>query len=209
MQEDHLFLILDSALHPFPWEAMPCLAGRSVSRLPSLSFLQDRLDLRASRLSKGSSAASYPGMTLDLSKTYYVLNPSGDLKHTQKEFESWANGEGWDGVSGRAPMEEELKAALSKHDIFLLVGIRLPLSQLTCPARTSHRTLTFRGPSVLPRIRRYFGHGGAEQYIRTNAIRNLPQCATTFLWGCSSGYMCEQGEFEATGTPWTYMIGGA
>ena len=28
------------------------------------------------------------------------------------------------------------------------------------------------------------------------------------LWGCSSGHLKEQGDFDRAGTAWTYMIGG-
>lgn len=55
---------------------------------------------------------------------------------------------------------------------------------------------------------RYFGHGGAEQYISSQKIRSLPQCATTMLWGCSSGHLKEQGDFDRTGTAWHYMVAG-
>ena len=56
---------------------------------------------------------------------------------------------------------------------------------------------------------RYFGHGGAEQYIRPQTVRQLAKCATTLLWGCSSGHLAEHGVFEASGTPWAYMMAGA
>jgi separase len=55
---------------------------------------------------------------------------------------------------------------------------------------------------------RYFGHGGAEQYIRSKTVRNLDQCATVLLMGCSSGRLTSKGEFEPNGTPLHYLIGG-
>lgn len=55
---------------------------------------------------------------------------------------------------------------------------------------------------------RYFGHGGAEQYIRGAKVRVLPKCATTFLWGCSSGKLEDQGDLDATGTAWSYIMAG-
>lgn len=54
----------------------------------------------------------------------------------------------------------------------------------------------------------YFGHGGAEQYIRAHKVRNLPRCASTMLWGCSSGAMKEMGDFDRIGTPYNYMVAG-
>lgn len=57
-------------------------------------------------------------------------------------------------------------------------------------------------------IRSYFGHGGMEQYIRSQKIRNLKTCATTMLWGCSSGILKYMGELDRTGTPHNYMLAG-
>ena len=54
----------------------------------------------------------------------------------------------------------------------------------------------------------YFGHGGAEQYVRAHKIRHLPRCAATMLWGCSSGTLKYMGEFDRTGTPYNYMLAG-
>lgn len=54
--------------------------------------------------------------------------------------------------------------------------------------------------------RRYFGHGGAEQYVRSHKIRQLSRCAVTMLWGCSSGAMREMGDFDRAGTPDAYML---
>ncbi|KAK9459850.1 peptidase family C50-domain-containing protein [Lipomyces oligophaga] len=53
----------------------------------------------------------------------------------------------------------------------------------------------------------YFGHGGGEQYIRPQQIKNLRHgtCAATFLFGCSSGCLKEAGEFESWGTPMNYF----
>ena len=57
-------------------------------------------------------------------------------------------------------------------------------------------------------LHRYFGHGGAEQYVRAHKIRHLPRCAATMLWGCSSGTLKYMGEFDRTGTPYHYMLAG-
>ncbi|GAA5910865.1 separase [Sporobolomyces salmoneus] len=168
--DEHTFLVLDKDLAAFPWESLPCLLGRSVSRLPSLSFLRDRLDL-------ASANNSSHEMTVNAARAAFVLNPGGDLAATQRTFEPWlqkkTNEANWDGVIGRAPLEEEVKSALASKDLFL-----------------------------------YFGHGGAEQYIRRRVIRHLPKCAVTMLWGCSSGILKDQGDFDPVGTPYNYIIAG-
>jgi hypothetical protein len=60
----------------------------------------------------------------------------------------------------------------------------------------------------LPGNARYFGHGGAEQYVRAHKIKHLPRCAATMLWGCSSGALREMGDFDRVGTPHNYMLAG-
>lgn len=77
---EHIVLILDKALHMFPWESLPCMRGRSVSRLPSLDSLVERV------VDSPIEGASWP--CIDPSRGFYVLNPEGDLSHTQSQFES-------------------------------------------------------------------------------------------------------------------------
>ncbi|SGZ17700.1 BQ5605_C020g09137 [Microbotryum silenes-dioicae] len=167
----HLVLILDKSVQGFPWESLPCLQGISISRLPSLAFLRDRLELARSRSNDESHE-----YIVDPRRTSYVVNPGGDLKNTQARFEPWLEAKaaaGWKGVVGRAPSEEEMKSSLASQELVL-----------------------------------YFGHGGAEQYVRSQSIRHLPRCAVTMLWGCSSGVLRDQGEFDPYGTPYHYMIAG-
>ncbi|KAK8870007.1 hypothetical protein IAR55_000577 [Kwoniella newhampshirensis] len=180
---DHIFLALDKNVQSFPWESIPILRGRSVSRIPSLSFLLDQVamgtHLRPSLTQSVTmdNAEVDTRRTVNSRRTFYILNPSGDLKRTEDHFrplvDEMVKKAGWKGIVGRAPTELEMCAALKDYDLVL-----------------------------------YFGHGGAEQYIRSHKIRHLPQCATTMLWGCSSGHLREQGDFDRTGTAWHYMVGG-
>eukprot|EP00842_Homolaphlyctis_polyrhiza_P001514 jgi/Hompol1/2363/HPOL_005784-RA len=57
-------------------------------------------------------------------------------------------------------------------------------------------------------LKRYFGHGGAEQYVRGQSIQDLPRCSITLLFGCSSGYLMPAGEFEPQGTALHYLLAG-
>jgi separase len=114
-QDAHLFLVLDKNVQGLPWESLPILRGKSVSRIPCLSFLLDRIELPSYNITA-------KGIMINPSRTYYIMNPSGDLKHTQEKFQSWAvsmHTEGWKGIVGRVPMELEMINGLEKSDLFL------------------------------------------------------------------------------------------
>ncbi|KAH7890369.1 peptidase family C50-domain-containing protein [Phlebopus sp. FC_14] len=179
-QEDsHIFLVLDKNVQGIPWESLPVLRGQSVSRIPSLQFLLDRLQFaECQRRANGDDCTEGPvdRIRVDPRKVYYFLNPSGDLKGTEGRFASWLKEMhefGWEGLTGRAPSEQQFLNALSRKDLVI-----------------------------------YFGHGGGEQYARSHKIRTLSRCAPTMLWGCSSGAMKDMGEFDRVGTPNNYMLAG-
>ncbi|KAF8212071.1 peptidase family C50-domain-containing protein [Mycena galopus ATCC 62051] len=167
-EDEHMFLILDKNIQGLPWESIPILRGKSVSRIPSVDFLLDRVQL-AGWLAHGPGSSTW-------STGYCVLNPSGDLVRTEGRFKGWVDDMekvGWQSVVGQAPTEHQFLDALRKKDLVV-----------------------------------YFGHGGAEQYLRSHKIRNLPRCAATMLWGCSSGTLREMGDFDRVGTPYNYMLAG-
>ncbi|KAJ6630611.1 peptidase family C50-domain-containing protein [Mycena sp. CBHHK59/15] len=175
VEDEHMFLILDKNVQGLPWESIPILRGKSVSRIPSVDFLLDRVQL-AGWMVRSPAPAVADRAVVDPHKGYCVLNPSGDLVRTEGRFKGWlADMEkvGWEGVVGQAPSEQQFVDALRKKDLVV-----------------------------------YFGHGGAEQYIRSHQIRNLPRCAATMLWGCSSGSLREMGDFDRVGTPYNYMLAG-
>ncbi|KAM9320766.1 separin [Gastrophryne carolinensis] len=115
--EGHLLLVLDKHLQKLPWESMPCLLTRSVTRLPSLHFLLNYGLLRKyqpqSSLVRG----------VDSKKTFYVLNPHSNLPGTEERFRDWFKSEPeWKGVIRSAPKSEDLQAALTKEDLYIYVG---------------------------------------------------------------------------------------
>ncbi|KAG8713526.1 hypothetical protein FRC11_011895, partial [Ceratobasidium sp. 423] len=184
VEDHHLFLVLDKNAQQIPWESIPVLRGRSVSRIPSISFLVDRIQLARHRQGlpfvppdSKSGIQQIDRIVVDPKRVRYVLNPKGDLKHTEKQFAPWlkrmTKEAGWSGTIGRVPTEEEMARSLSGSDLFI-----------------------------------YFGHGGGEQFIRSQKIRHLPQCSAAMLWGCSSGAMREMGDFDPIGTPYHYMLAG-
>ena len=71
-----------------PWESLPCIRSQAVSRLPSLSFLRDRIVLMK-HVNKQCADGISTDYTVDRNKTYYVVNPSKDLSNTQNEFEDY------------------------------------------------------------------------------------------------------------------------
>lgn len=115
----HTILILDKLLHVFPWESLSCLDGQSVSRLPSLGCLRQRLLRQRQNARKDSPDRSY----VDGSNGTYVLNPSGDLKSTQAAFERpFQTLTTWEKIVQREPSEAEFKNALESRDLFLYLG---------------------------------------------------------------------------------------
>lgn len=116
---DHLFLVLDKNVQDFPWESIPVLRGRSISRIPSLPFLLDHLAV--TRHSAPMQAGGRP--RADARRVFYILNPSGDLSRTQTHFEPWIEQmkarAGWKGIVGRSPTDLEMAAALRDNDLVL------------------------------------------------------------------------------------------
>jgi hypothetical protein len=90
---DHVILILDKNLQMFPLESTPILLNQSVSRLPCLSFLRDRIIYARAHESRdayedfGPIHSEWKDLSVSRKSAFYVLNPSGDLQDTQKEFE--------------------------------------------------------------------------------------------------------------------------
>lgn len=118
---EHIFLILDKTVQSFPWESIPTLQQKSISRIPSIAFLRDRIDLAAFTSAEKKEKGE---MVIDSRKTSFVINAEGDLKKTELAFTPWLErmkAVGWTGITGRAPMEEEVKSALVNKDLFLFV----------------------------------------------------------------------------------------
>ncbi|KAJ5176501.1 Separin [Penicillium canariense] len=110
----HTVLVLDKALHLFPWESLPCLQGFPVCRVPSLECLRQRvLQFRDSQ----------SGVVVDRSSGSYLLNPTGDLRTTQVTFEGdLSKLDYWTGIVNREPSEDEFRASLESKDLFLYFG---------------------------------------------------------------------------------------
>ncbi|WFD42957.1 separase [Malassezia psittaci] len=103
-----LFLVLDRELGEFPWESMPFLRSRSITRFPSLHFL---------------AAAGSARRSLRIDRTAYLLNPSGDLIRSEARFSPMLRSNAhWRGCIGHAPVVDEMTRALAENDTFLYFG---------------------------------------------------------------------------------------
>ncbi|KAG0020475.1 hypothetical protein BGZ80_004133 [Entomortierella chlamydospora] len=141
----HVILILDKHLQGFPWESCPVLRQEAVSRVPSMWFLRDRILQQRYNLSKSNTEDPFSGssssitstnvearhpwdckwqdLELDPQKTFYVLNPGGDLKNTEDAFKDYVKTQqGWDGITGRAPLDLECINGLSNNDLYIYFG---------------------------------------------------------------------------------------
>ena len=119
----HTILILDKAIHCFPWESLPCLMGQAVSRLPSLGCLRDRILQYSEQQHKENTSPLDPMLMIDRSNGAYVINPSGDLTATQSRFEAPLEKLlDWEAIKNREPSEGEMKGALESKDLFLYFG---------------------------------------------------------------------------------------
>ncbi|MCJ1287770.1 hypothetical protein MMC26_007122 [Xylographa opegraphella] len=120
--DTHTILILDKSIHCFPWESLPCLSGRSVSRLPSLTHLRERI-LQQCQQDSQNNGCTDSGYHVDPSDGAYILNPAGDLTSTQKLFQKPLESlSSWSATMNRTPSEMELEASLSTRSIYLYFG---------------------------------------------------------------------------------------
>ncbi|WFD18821.1 separase [Malassezia caprae] len=102
--ETHLCLVLDRGLCELPWESLPVLRTRSVTRLTGLALVP------AAR-------------TLDRARTTFLLNPSGDLVRSEARFAPALRAEPtWRGTVGHAPVAGQVAQSLANSDTFIYVG---------------------------------------------------------------------------------------
>ncbi|KXS20158.1 hypothetical protein M427DRAFT_94501 [Gonapodya prolifera JEL478] len=113
-------LLIDKQLQQLPWESLPVLRGRPVTRLPTLSFLRDRLELAPSWRENQSRMGVY---TVNQTRISYVLNPDGDLVGTERNFRDLLSCQSnWQGLVGERPTESDMKDFLCNKDVFIYFG---------------------------------------------------------------------------------------
>jgi separase len=114
----HTILILDKELLVFPWESLPCLDGRAVSRMPSLNCVESRLDKMRVQGVDGSA------FSISTSRGAYILNPSSDLASTQSTFTAAFSTSlpNFSSIINRVPTEAEFESYLREKELFLYFG---------------------------------------------------------------------------------------
>ncbi|GKU18339.1 unnamed protein product [Fusarium langsethiae] len=122
-EDAHTILVLDKALHAFPWESMPSMEGLAVSRVPSLACLR-QLITESQPFANGDDSEDTPeGHYVSTERGTYILNPSTDLVNTQSTFQPIMKGfRNWTGIVNRAPQEAEFEKVLSDSEILLYFG---------------------------------------------------------------------------------------
>ena len=122
--KQHTILILDRHLHCFPWESLPCLNGKPVSRLPSLGCLREKILFQQKKQEEsGSRPVVEDSIQVSRHDGTWIMNPGGDLKATQERLEQPLEGlVGWDSIVQREPSETEMTSCLEDHEILLYFG---------------------------------------------------------------------------------------
>lgn len=107
---DHIILIPGSQCCKIPWESLPMLEHKSISRVPSIDklieMLKQRNDMRFS------------------SQGLYLINPGGDLTKTETRFkETFQTLIDWEGIIGEKPSNpESFLRSIMKKQIFVYIG---------------------------------------------------------------------------------------
>lgn len=98
LSDEHLFLVLDKNVQGLPWESTPIPRGCSVSRIPRIEFLHDRVTFaELKREARGQIHKSEDSAAVDASSGYCILNPSGGLG-LRKNASGQRTCKRWDGM---------------------------------------------------------------------------------------------------------------
>ncbi|KAK8161491.1 peptidase family C50-domain-containing protein [Phyllosticta citrichinensis] len=188
----HTILILDKNLHGFPWESLPSLQPLSISRLPSMSALRERLLVVQADAGNETRSMDEVGHHLrcsSLSGTS-ILNPGGDLKHTQQTLAPHVNDMpgSWLNLINLTPDEKVFESSITEKDLLLFFGHGSGAQYV-------------RGRTVR-KLQNSRNQDGSETSSSQKPL------ATSLLFGCSSAHITENGEFEPSGMLCSYVTAG-
>ncbi|KAF6164599.1 hypothetical protein GIB67_032827 [Kingdonia uniflora] len=124
INREPIILVLDSEVQMLPWENLPVLRKQEVYRMPSVGSISSTINISCHLKEQIGRVVATAFPSIDPLDAFYLLNPSGDLQHTQAEFEEWFKDKKLEGRAGRkaAPTTEELVSALKDYDLFIYFG---------------------------------------------------------------------------------------
>ncbi|KCV72890.1 hypothetical protein H696_00461 [Fonticula alba] len=145
-QPHHLALCLEPKMSHLPWESMPCLRERSVTRLLSGAFLSQHVALMtapgAGWSGRLEGALAAPPARLPVDDPFFLLNPSGDLADTERRLGRLMVSP-WHGKAGPVT-----RAEVAQH-LGRRGAQRMPDIVLYCGHGTGRRYLPAHMPSVM------------------------------------------------------------
>ncbi|KAJ2033195.1 separin protein [Coemansia sp. S16] len=231
-----LILILDKHAQQVPWECLPCLRDYPISRVPSVAFLQNSIAASTKKRSDlarplptrgglmdllgGSAEQMLAGSPIVLPRAAGVrtskrTQPTRKLAPTIQPL--------FDDIPASKTVEPPSGAMADGTRVFYVLNPEGDLHRtqanfeeyLKNSGQQGWHGVIGRRPTphecergLASDIFMYFGHGGAENYISRTQIRGLSRCAVALLFGCSSGQLKHQGEYDAMGTAVDYLIAG-
>ena len=203
----HTILILDNALHIFPWESLPCMQGRSISRIPSLAclrraILEQQAPPQQKQQRTPSISDSGSGSSSEQDELAITSPPARSRTSSRPTTKSSSSGE-------THRLREGHYASLESGTYILNPSVDLPntaamfgrplarnFSSSSKQQRSGAWTaIENRAPTEDEfeaalrdsDILLYFGHGSGAQYVRARTLRRLDKCrAVALLMGCSS-----------------------
>ncbi|GJM86988.1 hypothetical protein PR202_ga02897 [Eleusine coracana subsp. coracana] len=176
-----VIFVLDINVQMLPWENLPIVRNQEIYRMPSMGSILFAL-ARSSYRYKDDEITDLPFPIIDPFNAFYLLNPSGDLSSTEKEFNQLFRNYEWKGKAGSGdPIRaEELILALTNHDLFVYLG---------------HGSVQ--------------EIAAGSQYVSGKEIEKLDKCAAALLMGCSSGTLHCKGSYAPRGAPLSYLSAGS
>uniref|UniRef100_A0A914N4F5 separase n=1 Tax=Meloidogyne incognita TaxID=6306 RepID=A0A914N4F5_MELIC len=111
----YTLLVVPPQLSHLPWECLPIFEQSPyVMRLPSFHIFEYLCTLE-------QEIKELPKM-VNGRKSFYVLNPSGDLSNTQKRITDFVGQFNWPGLVGEVPTRDQIRLALTESELFLYIG---------------------------------------------------------------------------------------
>ena len=208
----HTVLVLDKALHAFPWESLPCMQGLAVSRVPSLACLRQLiLEQRApsSSSSSPSSSSSSPSSASVSASASASSTPQQQAGENLTQPPEAPSGHHVSRSSGTYILNPSADLKTTQDTFDQALAAQLPSPSWTRVAGRAPTEAEFERALAHSDVLLYFGHGSGAQYIRGRTVRRLDRCrAAALLMGCSSASLAEAGEYEASGPVWNYLLAG-